>query len=177
MCFCVTSKGKCHFPYAKGETPKLVVVFLRENTYFENESLKSSGSSFKKSYNNNGKPWKSLRILRVKPKTLEIFGDFSFVFCFFFFFFFAFCRFFCFVFSKKKSFSNVFFCFLLVFPFSFSFFHFLNMSIFSNVSNFSILLFPFFLCSIFNFVFPILSLLLFHLFLFFIVFSFFVSFF
>ena len=31
-----------------------------------------------KSYNNNGNPWKLVRILRVILKTLEIFGDFFF---------------------------------------------------------------------------------------------------
>ena len=47
-------------------------------------------------YNNNGKPWKSSRIFRVRPKTLEIFEDLAFFMfsCLFFHFFIFSCFFF-----------------------------------------------------------------------------------
>ena len=46
-----------------GKHPKRVVDFLRKETH---SSWKSSRISTKKSYNNNGKPWKSSRIFRMK---------------------------------------------------------------------------------------------------------------
>ena len=77
----------------------------------------------KSNNNNNGKPWKSITILRVKTKTLDILRDFAFVFfCIlntasFFVNFFIFSSFFNF------SFSTCFFIFLLFF-FSMCFFIF-----------------------------------------------------
>ena len=87
------------FPKKNGETPKLVVDFLRERTLRKKTWKIVEDFIGKKSYNNNGKPWKSSRILRVKPKTFRIYGDFAFfnllhfsffhlLFSFFFIFFF-----------------------------------------------------------------------------------------
>ena len=75
----------------------MVVCSLRENTScWKNLEILNVFVGF---YINNDKPWKSLRSLRVKPKTLEIFEDFAFFIfsCFFFhfpFFHVSFCYFF-----------------------------------------------------------------------------------
>ena len=52
-------------------TPKRVVDFPRERDTFRNTIMEIVEDFDEKSYNNNGKPWKSSRILRVKPKTLD----------------------------------------------------------------------------------------------------------
>ena len=70
-----------------------------------------------KSYNNNGNPWKSQKILRVKTKPLEIFWDFTFVFCIFSFSIFS-------SFSIFIHFSAFFFIFLHFSSFFFIFLHF-----------------------------------------------------
>ena len=59
-----------------------LLIFFEKNTHSK-KTWKSSRISSKKVTNYNGKPWKSSRVLRVKTKTLEIFGDFAFVFCMF----------------------------------------------------------------------------------------------
>ena len=67
------------FPRENGETPKWVVHFLRERDTFR-KNMEIVWDFMDKSYdsNNNGKPWKSSRNLRMKPTTLEIFDDFAF---------------------------------------------------------------------------------------------------
>ena len=80
-----------------------------------------------KSYNNNGKQWKSSRILRVKSKVLH--------FSFFFHIFLHFSLFFIFPFSFFSIciiFSFFHFSCFGIFPFfcSFSFFHVLSFSLF-----------------------------------------------
>ena len=65
--------------------PKRVVDFPRERDTFRNKIMEIVNDFDEKSYNNNnGKPWKSSRILRVKPIFL----------CFFLFSFFLIFRFF-----------------------------------------------------------------------------------
>ena len=64
-----------------------LLIFFKKKTHSETKSRKSSRiSSKKKSYNNNGQPWKSMKILLVKRKTFKNFGDFAFSFAFFFMF-------------------------------------------------------------------------------------------
>ena len=48
-------------------TPKRVVDFPRERDTFRNKIMEIVEDFDEKSYNNNGKPWKSSRILRVNP--------------------------------------------------------------------------------------------------------------
>ena len=55
------------FPLKYGETPKRVVDFLRERDTFRTKNMEIVEEFDEKSYNNNGKPWKSSRILRLKP--------------------------------------------------------------------------------------------------------------
>ena len=50
-------------------TPKLVVDVLTETDTFRNKIMEIVDDFDEKSYNNNGKPSKSSRILRAKPKT------------------------------------------------------------------------------------------------------------
>ena len=59
-------------------TPKRVVDFPRERDTFRNKIMEIVVDFDEKSYNNNGKPWKSSRILRVNPM-------FSFSFLFYHF--------------------------------------------------------------------------------------------
>ena len=77
------------------------------------------------SYNNNGKPWKSSRILRVKPNLFiflcsSYFSIFHFSHFFFFFSSFHFFQFFIFQFFHFPVFSFSFFFFFLLFFFFFS---------------------------------------------------------
>ena len=76
-----------------GDSAPLVVDVPRERDTLRKKSWKSSRICTKKSYNNNGKPKKSSRILRLKSKSL-IFLYFSVFFimfhCFHFFFSFVF---------------------------------------------------------------------------------------
>ena len=94
-----------------------------------------------KSYTNNGKSWRSLRILRLKPKTSEIFRDFAFEI---FFIFSSFSSDF-FMFQQFFWFSSFFSCF------RFSFFPFFIVSIFFLSFIFSFLHFHSFLCVFFFF--------------------------
>ena len=55
------------FLLKNGETPKRVVDFPLEKDTFRNKIMGIVKDFDEKSYNNNGKPWKSSRIFRVKP--------------------------------------------------------------------------------------------------------------
>ena len=57
----VTFHRKSNYP------PKRVVDFPRERDTFRNKIMEIVEDFDEKSYNNNGKPWKSSRILRVNP--------------------------------------------------------------------------------------------------------------
>ena len=110
-----------------GDLPKQVVDFLRERDTFRNKIIKESDE---KSYNNNGKPWKSSRILRVKPNFFIFFIVHHFSsFCRFFSFFhfltfsFFFIVFIVFIFSMFSIFPFSSFCFIFL-PFSCFFFSF-----------------------------------------------------
>ena len=67
------------------DLPKRVVDFLRERDTFRNTIMEIVEDFDEKSYNNNGKPWKSSRILRVKPNFF-IFLSFFIIFLLFFVF-------------------------------------------------------------------------------------------
>ena len=100
--------------------PKRVVDFHLERDTFRNKIMEIVEDFDEKSYNNNGKSWKSSRILRVSPffHFSLIFHHFSLFFRFFFIFSFFH---FSFIFFHFLSFSFIFFYFL---SFSFIFFHF-----------------------------------------------------
>ena len=70
-------------------TPKWVVDFLLERDTFRNKIMEIVEDFDEKSYNNNGKAWKSSRILRVNPIFFIFlsFSSFFFIFSFFFFIF------------------------------------------------------------------------------------------
>ena len=51
-----------------------LLIFLGKETHSENKIMEVVEDFVEKSYNNNGKPWKSLRNLRVDTKTAEIFS-------------------------------------------------------------------------------------------------------
>ena len=122
-------------------TPKRVVDFPRERDTFRNKILEIVEDFDEKSYNNNGKPWKSSRILRVKP-FFFIFLSFFIIFLHFFVFF-SFFSFF--IFFHFLSFSIIFFHFLSC---SFIFFHFLLFSlIFFHFLSFFFIFFVFVGCS------------------------------
>ena len=64
-------------------SPKRVVDFPRERDTFRNKIMEIVEDFDEKSYNNNGKPWKSSRILRVNPCFFSFFFHFlpfSFIF-------------------------------------------------------------------------------------------------
>ena len=65
------------------ETPKQGVDFHRERDTFQNKIMEIVEDFDEKNYNNNGKPWKSSRILRVKPNFF-IFLSFFIIFLHFF---------------------------------------------------------------------------------------------
>ena len=98
MCFCSTSNEHCDFSLEKTITPpKRVVDFPRERDTFRNKIMEIVEDFDETSYNNNGKPWKSSRILRVNPifSCFFLFHHFSLFFPFFFHFsFFSFFSFF-----------------------------------------------------------------------------------
>ena len=99
--------------------PKRVVDFPLERDTFRNKIMEIVDDFDEKSYNNNGKPWKSSRILRVNP--------FFFHFSFFFHHFSPFFRFF-FHFLIFFIFSFFSFCIFFIFSCFFIFFHFLSLS-------------------------------------------------
>ena len=125
----------------------VVGILLEKKAHSLKQSWKIVDVFFENVHNNNDKPGNRQRILRVKPKTLEIFEDFvsfifnfsvfSFVFplfflsfsfsCFsfvpcFFFYLFLFCLFFLFWFVLLIVFP----LFLLFFSFFFSFSYFFS---------------------------------------------------
>ena len=102
-------------------SPKRVVDFPRERDTFRNKIMEIVEDFDENSYNNNGKQWKSSRILRVNP-----FFSFVFLFSSFFSIFFVFFSFFHF-FHFFIFFSFFHFSFFLIF---FIFFHFLLFFIF-----------------------------------------------
>ena len=125
-----TSNANCHF--SSGKTvipPKRVVDFPWERNTFRNKTMEIVEDFDGKSYNNDGKHWKSLRILRVNPFFSFFFFVYHFSPFFFFVFFFIFFNFsfffhfllFSIIFYHFHSFSFIFTHFL---SFSFIFFHF-----------------------------------------------------
>ena len=141
MCFYFTSNEKCHFSSEQRDPAKRVVDFPLERDTFRSKIMEIVKDFDEKSYNNNGKSWKSSRILRMNPfkKFSFFFHHFSSFFhfliysfshffekkiiSFFHFFIFSFFHFFIFF---KFSFFFIFFHFL---PFSIMFFHFLSFSL------------------------------------------------
>ena len=108
--------------FGKTITPQNgLLIFLGKRDTFRNKIMEIVEDFDEKSYNNNGKPWKSSRILRVNPIFVffflfsSLFSIFSFFFSFFHFF----------IFSHLFH----FFHFLHFPPFSFIFFHFLSFSL------------------------------------------------
>ena len=68
MCVFVSRPVKSEtFLMKNGDLPKRVVDFLRERDTFRNKIMEIVKDYDEKSYNNNGKPWKLSRILRVNP--------------------------------------------------------------------------------------------------------------
>ena len=128
-------------------TPKRVVDFHRERNTFRTKIMEIVKDFDEKSYNNNGKLWKSSRILRVNPIVFIFLSFLSFISFFFrFFFFFSFFHVF-FSFFHISFFFSIFFEFFLFFSilhFSFIFFHFLSFSfIFFHFLSFSIIFYHF----------------------------------
>ena len=121
-------------------TPKRVFHFPHERDTFRNKIMEIVEDFDEQSYNNNGKPWKSSRILRVNSifcfflSFFHLFHFFIFQFFFFLFFSFIFYQFlsFSFILFHSPSCSFMFLHFpsfsfiVLHFPsFSFIFLHFL----------------------------------------------------
>ena len=112
-----------------GDLAKRVVHFLWERDTFLNKIMEIVEEFYEKCYNNNGKTWKSSKILRVKPNFFifhcsSFFVIFSFFIFSFFHFFISFIFFIFFIFSFS-SFSSFFYIFLHV---SLIFFHYLSCS-------------------------------------------------
>ena len=94
------------FPRGNGETPNGLLIFR------ERETIREIVEDFDgKSYNNYGKPWKSSRILRVKPNFCILIFRHFFFFLFLIFFIFVLFRF---VFFSIFSFSFFFFFFFFL---------------------------------------------------------------
>ena len=91
-------------------SPKRVVDFPWERDTFQNKIMEIVEDFDEKSYNNNGKPWKSSRILRLNPFFFFIFLSFFIIFLHFSVFFFFFLSFFQFFFIF--SFFHFFFFFI-----------------------------------------------------------------
>ena len=144
MCVFVSRPMKIATCLRKNDhTPKRVVDFPLERDRFRNKIMEIVEDFDEKSYNNNGKPWKSSRILRVNP-IFSFFLSFSHIFFHFLSF--------SFIFFHFLSFSFIFFYFLLFLhflSFSFIFFHFLS---------FSFIFFVFVGCSKSDFFWPSISL-------------------
>ena len=139
------------------DLPERVVDFLLERDTFRNKIMEIVADFDEKSYN-NGKPWKSSRILRVKPNFF-IFLHFSFFFLkFFHLLFISFFHVFVFIFTLSSFFHCIvffifsiihfshFFTIFMFFIFMFSFF-----VIFYSFSYFDFLMFFFFLIFFFSF--------------------------
>ena len=116
--------------------PKRVVDFPRERDTFRNKIMEIVEDFDEKSYNNNGKSWKSSMILRVNPifsfffLFSSFFSIFSFFHFFIFFHFFSFSLFFFIFFIFFQFFIFLYFSFIFFYFLSFSviFFHFLSFS-------------------------------------------------
>ena len=120
------------FLQKNGDHPKRIVDFLRERDTFRNKIMEIvEHFDEEESYNNNSKPWKSSRILRVKPNffifslfiiflffifscSFLYFFHFSLFFIFLFFIFLHFSFFFFFMIFLLHDFSSFFFVFLLL---------------------------------------------------------------
>ena len=86
MCVFVSRPMKIvTFLQKNGYTPKRVVDFPLERDTFRNKIMEIVEDFDEKSYNNNGKPLKSSRILRVNPNFF-IFLSFFIIFLHFFVF-------------------------------------------------------------------------------------------
>ena len=118
MCLFVSRPMKIDtFLLKNGETPKRVVDFPLERDTFRNKIMEIVEEFIQTSYNDNGKRWKSSRILRVKRN--------CFIFSLFIFFFFHF------FFFSLFSFSVIFFVFFFSSFFLFlHFFHFFDFFMF-----------------------------------------------
>ena len=117
-------------------TPKQVVDFPREIDTIRNKIMEIVEDFDEKSYNNNGKHWKSSRILRVNP--IFSFSFFVHHFSPFFRFFSTFSFFSFFHFFHFSMFLPFFLIFLFFISFSIIFFHFLSISfIFLHFPSFS----------------------------------------
>ena len=148
MCFCFTSNENCHFSSEKPcDHPKCFVDFLLEKDTFRNKFMEIVEDFDEKSYTNNGKPWKSSRILRVK-QNFFIFSLFI-MFLHFFIVHYVSSFFHFFIFFHFLSFSLSFFFLFL--------FHFLSFS-------FIFLFFFMFILSIFHFFLIVSSCFFFFLF-------------
>ena len=121
MCIFVSRPMKnVTFIRKNGDHPKRVVDFPLERDTFRNKIMEIVKDFDEQSYNNNGKPWKSSRILRVKPNffifsLFIIFLHFSFSHFFVFFSFFMFSFFLFFQFFRVLHFSSFFLIFFLHF--------------------------------------------------------------
>ena len=112
--------------------PKRVVDFPLERDTFRNKIMEIVEDFDEQSYNNNSKPWKSSRILRVNPifSFFILFSSFFYI-CFSFFFSFSFSFIFFHVLSCSFMFFHVLSCsfmFFHVLSCSFMFFHVLSCS-------------------------------------------------
>ena len=127
MCIFVSHPMKIvTFLRKNGDTPKRVDDFHLERDTFRNKIMEIVEDFGEKSYNNNVKPWKYSRILRVNP-IFSFFLSFHFSHLFHFSFFsFSFFQFF--IFLHFLSFSFIFLIFLHFSSFSFIFFHVLSCS-------------------------------------------------
>ena len=137
------------FLWKNGYHPKRVVDFPLARDTFRNKIMEIVEDFDDKSYNNNGKPLRSSRILRVNPNFfifLSVFIMFLHFFVFFFFFILSFSSFFS-IFSFFPFFS--FFSFFSFSPFFiffqfFIFLHFLSSSfIVFHFLSFSFIFFHF----------------------------------
>ena len=129
MCVFVSCPMKSvTFLWKNRQTPTNgLLIFLRKKTRFRNKIMEIVEDFDEKSSNNNCKPWKSSRILRVSPN--------FFIFSLFIIF-------------RHFFFILQFFIFLHFLSFSFIFFHFLSFSvILFHVLSFSFVLFHFLLFS------------------------------
>ena len=138
--------------WKNGDLPKRVVDFPLESDPFRNKIMKIVEDFDEKSDNNNGRPWKSSRILGVKPNFFmfslfiiflncsfshfDIFSIFSFFHCFHFFIF-SFFSFICSFFHFLHFFH--FFIFFISFIFSFFLLLFFFFLLFSVLFSFSFL--------------------------------------
>ena len=121
-----------------------LLIFLGKETHtFRNKIMEIVEDFDEKSYNNNGKPWKSSRILRVNPTVFIFFHFLSFSDMFFhflsFFYFFNFS-----IFSLSFTFFTFFhFLSFFIFSFVFHFSFFQKIFIFFHFLSFSIIFFRF----------------------------------